>query len=434
MPDDRYLEPEVETMPREQLDALQEERLLELIPYVYEHSALYREVWDAHGVHPRDISSAKDVREQIPFINKDMLREFRDRTGDPFGGMLCVDPDDLQSVTASSGTTGDATFFPEVWQDSPISPLPASYLRPLWMMGLRPGDRAVISPTTFRGQQDLPYGLLGLVTIYVNAWFGNWAEVLDAIHEHDPAYVGLLSPNIVELDHLSAKYDLKAAFAGIKAASFAGEPLGAAMRRKAVDEWGLNLFVYASAGDTGTAWECDQHDGYHLWEDEVVPEVVDPITGAPVPEGHIGELVSTAIDNPAAPLVRYRTDDLVRVSRERCGCGRTHARMWVLGRKGDETVVQGRVILPTEIWAAVETLPETETGLFQIIRPQRELDALRLRVGYDAARTRDPRELEDRLRGAVFAMVGIEPTIELESEEALLARGSAAKVSRIAKS
>jgi phenylacetate-CoA ligase len=434
MPDERYLEPEAETMSREGLDALQAEKLLELVGYAYEHSQLYRQLWQDNGVHPRDITSVADFRQRVPFISKDMVREFRDRTGDPFGGLLCVDPDDLQTVTASSGTTGDATFFAEVWQGTPIAPLPASYLRPLWMMGLRPGDRTIMPPTTFRGQQDLQNSLLGLVTIYVNTWFGNWNEVIEAIREHQPAYVPLLSPNFVELDHLAQKYDLREVFAGLKAASFAGEPLGAAMRRKATEEWGLNLFVYASAGDTGTAWECDQHDGYHLWEDELFPEVVDPLGSGPVPDGEVGELVSTSIDNPAAPLIRYRTDDLVRMSRETCGCGRTHARIWVLGRKGDETVVQGRAILPGEIWAAVETQPETETGLFQIIRPQRELDELRLRVGYDESRTRNVGDLGDRLRAAVHDAVGVEPVIELEPEEAMLARGSAAKIPRIAKS
>jgi phenylacetate-CoA ligase len=434
MPDERYLEPEAETLPRERLDALQAEKVLDLITYAYGKSALYRELWDSNGVHPRDITSMADFSKKLPFISKDVVRDFRDRTGDPFGGLLCVDPDDLHSVTASSGTTGDATFFAEVWQGAPIAPLPSSYLRPLWMMGMRPGDRAIMPPTTFRGQQDLQNSLLGLITIYVNAWFGNWSEVIEAIREHQPAYVPLLSPNFVELDHLSLKYDLREVFAGVKAASFAGEPLGAAMRRKATEDWGLDLFVYASAGDTGTAWECDQHDGYHLWEDELFPEVVDPLGSDPVPDGGVGELVSTSIDNPASPLIRYRTDDLVRMSRETCGCGRTHARIWVLGRKGDETVVQGRAILPGEIWAAVETQPETETGLFQIIRPQRELDELRLRVGFDASRTGNVGELGDRLRAAVFEAVGVEPVIDLEPEEALLARGSAAKIPRITKS
>ena len=153
-----------------------------------------------------------------------------------------------------------------------------------------------------------------------------------------------------------------------------------------------------------------------------------------MPDGEVGELVSTSIDNPASPLIRYRTDDLVRMSRETCGCGRTHARIWVLGRKGDETIVRGRAILPGEIWAAVETLPETETGLFQIIRPQRELDDLRLRIGYDASRTRFVGDPGDRLRAVVMDAVGIEPVIDLEPEEAMLARGSAAKIPRIAKS
>lgn len=421
-------------MPRDRLEALQADRVLELVPYVYERSALYREVWDAAGVHPREIRTMDDYVERIPFISKKTVREFIRRTGDPFGGLLCVDRGELQSITASSGTTGTSTLFPESWQSTAIGPVPAGYLRPLWMMGLRPGDKVLVPPTTFRGRQDQSSEVLGLVSIYVNSWFGQWQDVLEAVRAHRPAGLSLLSPNIVELDRLAEKYDLRKLFSSLKGVWFAGEPLGAAMRRKLTDEWGLNLFVYTSAGDSGTAWECEARDGYHIWEDEVLVECLDPGGARPVEEGTLGELVSTALDNPAAPLLRYRTDDLVRISRQPCTCGRTHVRMWVAGRRGDETVVRGRTVMPMDIWSAVEAVRETETGLFQIIRAGRETDELRLRVGYDPARTPSLPSLEERLRASVVAVVGIEPVLELVTEESLLARGTAAKVPRISTS
>ncbi|ONH55529.1 hypothetical protein CcI49_28905 [Frankia sp. CcI49] len=421
-------------MPRDRLEALQADRVLELVPYVYERSPLYREVWDAAGVHPREIKTMDDYVERIPFISKSTIREFARRTGDPFGGLLCVDRRELNSITASSGTTGTPTLFPEVWQGTALGPLPASYLRPMWMMGLRPGDKVLVPPTTFRGRQDQPSEALGLVSLYVNSWFGQWADVLEVVRAHRPAGMGLISPNIIELDRLAEKYGLREIFSSLKAVWFAGEPLGAAMRRKLTEEWGLNLFVYTSAGDSGTAWECEAKDGYHMWEDEVLVECLDPVGGQPVEDGVLGELVSTALDNPAAPLLRYRTDDLVRVSRQRCTCGRTHVRMWVAGRRGDETIVRGRTVMPMEIWSAVEAVRETETGLFQIIRGSRETDELRLRVAYDPARMPDLSSLRERLRASVAAVAGIEPELELVTEESLLARGSAAKVPRISTS
>ena len=429
---DKYFEPELETMPRHELEALQEERVLDLLPWAYERSGLYRETWDAAGVHPRDVRSMKDFGERIPFISKEAIRSYRDRHGDPFGGILCVEPEELTSVMSSSGTTGDATFFAEQWDEYP--PLPTGMVRDLWELGLRPGDYALGASSTFRGPTEPHYRLLGVIPIHVNTWMGQWAEVLDVVRKYRPAYFQLLPPIVVELEHLSERYDLREIFSCLKATSFAGEPLGAAMRRKVRDEWGLELFMWTSAGDTGCSWECRQHDGCHLWEDTVLAEHLEPDFNAPVPDGEVGELVTTAIDNRVAPLIRYRTDDLVRLTRDPCACGRTHVRQWPLGRKGDETVVRGRSVLPREIWSAIEEVPETVTGLFQIIRPTREVDELRIRVGYDPGKTRNPAQLRERLCGVVYAAVGIEPQLELVTEEELLARGTSAKVPRVAKS
>ena len=140
------------------------------------------------------------------------------------------------------------------------------------------------------------------------------------------------------------------------------------LARKVRDEWGLEIFKYTSAGDTGTAWEHQEHDGYTLWEDTVFAEVLEPTSNSAVPDGEVGELVATDIDNLAAPLIRYRSGDLIRLTTEPAASGRTHARQWVVGRKGDETVVAGRAIVVSEVWAAVEELPELSDGLFQIIR------------------------------------------------------------------
>src|SRR5438046_2207327 len=115
MPDTEFFDPEAESLPRDRLLALQEERVLELVPYAYERSAFYRELWDAHGVRPRDVRSLEDFRRRIPVITKDMVRAYGDRTGDPFNGLLCTEVSELTSVSSSSGTTGRPTFFAEQW-------------------------------------------------------------------------------------------------------------------------------------------------------------------------------------------------------------------------------------------------------------------------------------------------------------------------------
>jgi phenylacetate-CoA ligase len=434
VPDARYFEPELETLPRAELEALQEQRLLELLPYAYERAGLYRETWDAAGVHPRDIRSLDDFRERIPFIDKDAIRAYRDRCGDPFGGLLCIDPADLTSVMSSSGTTGDATLFAERWDEYP--PLPTGFARDLWELGVRPGDYVLGGGAgMFRGRIDSVYQLLGAIPLVVETSGGHWPEVFEVIRRYRPTYLQLVGPIVVELEHQSAEHDLREIFSCFKAASFAGEPLGARMRDKIRNQWGLELFIWTSAGDTGTAWECRAHDGCHLWEDTVLAEHLDPERNRAVGDGEIGELVATSLDNRVAPLIRYRTDDLVRLTRARCACGRTHARQWPLGRKGDETLVRGRAILPLDVWAAIEQLDETATGLFQIIRAAREVEELRIRVGYNPQRTRSLASLEERLRAAVAEAVGVEPRLELVTEQEILARStSTAKLPRVARS
>jgi phenylacetate-CoA ligase len=430
LPGERYFQPEVETMPRDELDKLQTERILALVPYAYERSALYREVWDAVGVSPADIHDLDDFTRLIPTISRDDIRRFRDQTGDPFGGLLCVDPSELTSITSSSGTTSDPEFFAELWDAQP--PLPLASARDLWELGLRPGDKVLVPGGTFRGFFDGFYQMLGLIPIYADTWMGHWAEVLDVIREHRPAYVQLLGPVIIELERLAGQHDLRELFSCFKGAAFAGQPLAPTQARMVREDWGLELFEYTSAGDTGTAWECREHNGFHLWEDTVLAEHLATDGHEPVPGAEVGELVATSLDDLAAPLIRYRTDDLVRMTGDPCGCGRTHSRMWIVGRKGDETVVRGRPVVLGDVWAAVQSVPETADGLFQIILPSREVDELRVRVGYELGG--NVSGLAERLAAAIEERAGVRPKVELETVDEILARSSSvAKFPRVVK-
>jgi phenylacetate-CoA ligase len=418
MAGDRYLEPEIETMPPARLREYQEQRVVELVAHAYEHSGFYRRLWDSHGVHPRDVRSLADFQERIPLMDKDMVREYRASTADPYGGMLCVPPETLTSVTSTSGTTGDPEFFAEMWQDSP--PLVTAQLRDLWELGLRPGDRVISSPGTFRNLMDYGYQALGAVVVTVVNWVGNMPEVIEVARRYRPAFIQLQYPTVVELERLAATYDLREAFSSLKGAAFAGQPLSRRMSDMIRDDWGIEVFEYTSAADTGTAWECAEHDGFHLWEDTVFAECVDPERLTVVPDRQAGELVATDLDNVAAPLIRYRSSDLVRLNRDRCGCGRTHARMWIAGRRGDETVVRGRPVTLRDLEQAVEAQPETVGGMFQVVRSAREVDDLRVRVGYDPSVTADLDGLGTRLRKAVFETTGVEPVVELRTEEDLM--------------
>jgi phenylacetate-CoA ligase len=429
-PDDRFFEPEVETMPRAGIEARQEERILELVPYVYERSALVRRKWEEARVKPGDINSLADFTERVPFITKDDIRQFRDQAHDPFGGLLCTRYAEATTVFSTSGTTGDATLYAHAWDR--WHPFWAATARDLWEIGVRPGDYVLGSSFKMRGPLYHADHMCGAIPLMVDTGIGGWAAAVDAIRRYRPAYAVLTSLALAELDHLSRSHDMRELFSSFKGVSFAGEPLGARAREQ-LKSWDVEVYVWTSTGDVTAAFECREHDGCHAWEDCVLLEAVDPADGGQVADGELGELVATSLDNPVTPMVRFRSDDIIRMTRQPCGCGRTHARFWPVGRKGDETIVAGRSFVPMDIWRALEQVPETATALFQLIRPAREIDELRVRVGYDPETTASVPDLRDRVSEVIQAAVGVPPVLELLPEPELVARGRSGKLPRVVK-
>lgn len=428
----RFLEPEIQTASREEIAALQERRILELVPYVWERSAFYRELWSGAGVKPEDIRSLDDFTRKIPTFCKDDVKAYRTRTGDPFGGLLCVDVSELTSITSTSGTTGMPELIPEIWSVAP--PLPTHYARNLWEIGLRPGDKVLMPAGSFRNYFDDFLHMMGLIPVYIDCWIGQGERVLQAIERYRVHFVQLFLPMVLEFEKLEGKYDVKAMLSSLKGAAFAGMPLGKTLTEKVRDQWGVNLYTYTSAGDTGTAWEGREHDGYHLWEDTVLAETLDTITGAPVGDREIGELVATDLDNWAAPYIRFRSGDIVRVTREPAASGCTHARMWVLGRTGDEMLVAGQPVMLSEVWQLVESIPELGDGIFQVVRYAETMDRLRLRAGYPPDRTDDLEELHQRTTTVLQEGLGAPVDVELQPIDDLLATASSvAKFSRVVK-
>ena len=430
---DRYWEPEAECMPRPQLEALQADKLLgTLLPWAYERAPLIREAWDGAGVTPADITSMEDFRARVPFIDKDAVRRFRDERSDPYGGMLAVDlatPGVFGAIFSTSGTTGDPTLAPFAGREGPTI-----LAREFWELGVRPGDYFVYMLFTYRGPAiHWTMRGIGATPVFVDHDPAELPRLLELTREFRPtAWYNLSGPLIVALEELAADtgIDPGAALDSYRGIVYAGEPLGPRARR-VVDEWGLELFDHTGVGDVGAATECREHDGLHVWEDTALIEVLDPDGDAPVAAGERGELVSTTLVNLVSPLVRYRSDDLVRLTKEPCGCGRTHARVWPSGRKSDELVVAGRSVLPMDVWPAIESVAETSAGLFQIVRPAREVDRLRLLVGYARLGAGGASALRARVEDAVEAAIGLRPVVELVEQAALLRQGPPHKIPRV---
>jgi phenylacetate-CoA ligase len=428
-----FLQPALETMPRPELEALQQRELVSLVRHAYQNSDFYRSAWDEAGLHPEDITSVSDFQKRVPLLSKTELVDFRDRTGDPYCGLLCVAPTAIDNVGTTSGTTSEP--MPLVELADGCVPF-ASAARDMWGAGLRPGDRVIHTMATQRGPQERVYQQIGCVPLMVNVRPGaDWDAVFDMIRRHRPTHIYLLGPMVAELDRLSEEVDLASAFSSIKFAVVSGEPLGVRMRTKLTQAWGLELYDVTGTADTGVAWECRVHEGFHIWEDYVFAECLDPATGQPVPEGEPGELVCTALANRAWPLIRHRSGDLVRFDRTPCGCGRTHLRFHLLGRLSDRVRVGKYDVLPMQVWRVIEQFDETAAAVFQIIAPEEASDVLRIRIGYNTRRTQSVSDLEMRLSDAIAAELGVRSALEMHEEAALLASSrSGIKLPRVVRS
>lgn len=427
--DQKYFDP-IEIAPRQAIEQLQQERLLEQVQHVYARSALVRSAWAAAGITPNAIRSTADFKRLAPFLDKTAIQKHRAESGDPMGGVLAGDPSLISIYGTSSGTTGDPTLFAESWTE------PGDWIftpRDLWETGLRPGDYVADVQMVIRSIGRLNWLDAGAIPIFFHHDASDMPRFVEWSLKYRPTWMfHLSSPLIYALERMEAEtgLDVKQVFSSYKAVIFGGEPMGK-HNRALMQRWNVPVFEFTSLGDCGTAWECQERDGFHAWEDLVLFEVIDPITGAPIPSGGRGEMVITALVDKLDPLIRFRSGDLVRWTNERCGCGRTHARYWPLGRAGDELVVAGRSVMPTDVWEAIESVPETASGLFQIIRPQREVDELRLRVGYEGAP--DLTDLSARVADAVVAATGHRPRIELVPNSEIVKLGPPHKIPRTAK-
>lgn len=425
----------LETLPRAELEALQEQRLLTTLQRAWRESPLFRTTWSEAGLHPDQIKNFHDFQAKAPFFNQDSIRQFRDRYQNPCGGLIDLDNPHLSGMATTSGTTGDPTPMPMRFQFSTHE----TFIRDFWHIGMRPGDYMLLSVFTFRGGSSMILNGLkeaGVTPVYFNHSPAEIPRMIRALKQYRPTVISLMSSPLIlgfEKYFEQSHEDPRAVFASVKGAVFGGEALSPRLK-KMTREWGLELFETTALGDVGTGTECHRHDGFHAHEDRALVECLDPDSGAPVADGQMGELVVTALNDPLLSMVRFRTDDLVTLNREPCQCGRTHLRYYVHGRKGDQIIVQGRHVLPNDIRHLVENHHETASGLFQIVRRQKEMDVLTVRVGYNPARLQVSADaLASRLADELQTSLNIPVNIELIADDELLKLGPPHKIPRVTK-
>ena len=342
----RYFQPEIETMPHEKIRELQNEKLLKQVHHVWENVPYYKAKMQEKGLTPDDIKSLDDLY-KLPFLTKDDLRKAY-----PYG-LMGRPLKDCVRIQSTSGTTGQrvvAFYTPhdiEIWEKMCARAIVAA--------GGTNEDVVQVSYGygLFTGGPGLNGGshMLGSLTIPTSS--GNTDRQIMFIKDLHatilcctPSYAAFIGERMKEMGMSPDDIPLKAGIFGAEAWSEEmRHDIEKTMGIKAYDIYGLTELC-----GPGVSFECSDQKGMHINEDYFIPEIIDPETGEVLPEGSTGELVFTTLEKEAFPLIRYRTRDITSLSYEPCPCGRTHVRMSRLkGRTDDMLIIRGVNVFPSQI-------------------------------------------------------------------------------------
>ncbi len=424
-----YLDPELETMTREQIEALQVERLKETVKRCM-NNPFYKARLEKAGVTPESIKSVDDVR-RIPFTTKQDLRDTY-----PFG-LASAPLTECVRLHSSSGTTGNPTVILHTQKD--LDEWANQVARNLWMVGLRPDDVFQNSSGygMFTGGLGFQYGAerLGMLTIPAAA--GNSLRQIKfmtdfgttALHAV-PSYVTRLY-EVMQEQGVDPRKDTK-----LKVLAIGAEPHSEEQRKRIENMLGVkayNSFGMSEMCGPGVGFECKEQNGLHFWEDYYIVEIVDPETLEPVPDGEIGELVLTSIRREAMPLLRYRTRDLTRVLGRGCPCGRNHVRLdRMKGRSDDMMVLRGVNIFPIQIEKILMQFKELASNYLITLTTDENNDNMTVEVELEELFTDDYQRLESLKKSVTRALkdeILLTPIVKLVPKGSLpVSEGKAVRV------
>lgn len=341
-----FWDEKIECLSRDEINAMQSERLRETVKYAYERVTAYRKKFDEHGVHVDDIKTMTDIS-LLPFTTKSDMRE-----NYPYGFSAVSHPD-LIRIHASSGTTGKPT--PVFYTQKDIENWRNSMARNLYIAGVRRYDVCQIAfrYSLFTGAFGHHMGAERIGAMVIPLSSGQTERQVLMMQDFGttvihctPSYAITLAEKIVEMGVDKKALSLRI---GIHGAEPMSEELRAEIEEKlgimAIRDYGLT-----ELGGPGVSIECPERAGYHINEDYFYPEIIDPETLRPLPFGQEGELVFTTLQKEATPLIRYRTRDISHLEADRCGCGRSLIRHGAIrGRTDDMLIIGGVNFFPSQL-------------------------------------------------------------------------------------
>ena len=413
-----YYQPEIETASREEILALQNERLIKQVQHVWDNVPYYRAKMEEKGVTPADIKSVDDLH-KLPFLTKADLRDAY-----PYG--LCGAPlSECVRIHSTSGTTGRrvVAFYTQhdvdLWEDC--------CARAIMAAGGTKEDvvQVAYGYGLFTGGAGLHGGShkVGCLTLPMSS--GNTERQLQFMTDLQstilcctPSYAQYLAESIEEA---GLKDQIK-----LKAGIFGAEAWSEEMRHDIEKHLGIKAYDIYGLTETsgpGVAFECCEQTGMHINEDHFIAEIINPDTGEVLPEGEKGELVFTSITKEAFPLLRYRTRDICVLSRKKCSCGRTYVKMSKpMGRSDDMLIVKGVNVFPSQIETVL--LEQGYAPNYQIIVDRvNHSDTLEVLVEMAPDKFSDSlaeiAEQEKNLVAALKAMLGIFAKVRIVSPKSI---------------
>lgn len=369
---------EHECMSRDQLRQLQEERLLAQVERVYDRIPFYKALLDQSGVAPERIRGLDDLG-TLPFTKKHDLRD-----NYPFG-LFTVPLKEVVRIHASSGTTGKPTTVGYTRAD--IGMWAEVMARALAGAGTTEDDvvQVAYGYGLFTGGLGAHYGaeLIGASVIPISG--SNTQRQLMLMEDYGTTVLCATPSFVLYLWDVAQQLGMDVTTLPLRVGVLGAEPWSEAMRRDIEQKWSIkacDIYGLSEIIGPGVSCEClEAQSGLHINDDHFLPEVIDPQTGEPLPDGELGELVITTLTKEAMPLIRYRTGDITRLNPEPCVCGRTSVRMErVSGRSDDMLIIRGVNVFPSQVESVLLMSPQVEPHYRLLVSRKGPLDNMEVQV------------------------------------------------------
>jgi phenylacetate-CoA ligase len=396
-----------ESMSTDEMHAFQLAKLQETAAWVYERIPFYKKKFDEIGVKPADIKTVEDLG-KVPFTVKTDLRD-----NYPFG--LCGVPmSEVVRVHASSGTTGKPITGPYTAAD--LDQWCECMARSLTAHGITSDDivQNAYGLGLFTGGLGFQQGAERIGCTIIPASSGMTERQVTLMKDFQVTAILCTPSYALTIAEKAQDLGVDIRELPLRVGAFGAEPWTTEMRQEIEERMGIKAheaYGLTELMGPGVSFDCEAQDGYlHINEDHVMAEIIDPVTEEVLPLGEKGELIFTAIQRRAMPMIRYRTRDITELKRETCSCGRTLLKMKkVLGRSDDMLIISGVNVFPSQIESILLEVPEVEPQYVLIIRKKGYLDALSVDVEakpevYDLGEEKlqqVEKEIESRIRGII---------------------------------